>query len=108
MFQDHEKVALTEEVSALLLRKLPPKLKDPDSFTIPCRIGDQLFDRALLDLGARINLLPHTVYETMGLGELQPTSFTLQLAYRSIKRLRGILEDVLGKNPLCHCLYLLF
>jgi hypothetical protein len=79
------------------LRKLPPKLKDPGSFTIPCKIGDQLFDRALLDLGARINLLPYTVYETVGLGELQPTSITLQLADRSIKRPRGILEDVLIK-----------
>jgi hypothetical protein len=96
-FQDHEKVALTEEVSAVLLRKLPPKLKDPGSFTIPCRIGDKTFDRALLDLGASINLLPYTVYETLGLGELQPTSITLQLADRSIKRPRGILEDVLVK-----------
>jgi hypothetical protein len=51
-------VALAEEVSAVLLRKLPPKLKDPGSFTIPCRIGDQLFERALLDLGAGVNLLP--------------------------------------------------
>ena len=33
-------MALTEKVSAVLLRKLPPKLKDPGSFTIPCRIGD--------------------------------------------------------------------
>jgi len=96
-FQDHEKVALTEEVSDVLLRKMPPKLKDPGSFTIPCKIGDQLFDRALLDLGASINLLPYTVYETLGLGELQPTSITLQLADRSIKRPRGILEDVLVK-----------
>jgi len=96
-FQDHEKVALTEEVSAVLLRKLPPKLKDLGSFTIPCKIVDQLFDHALLDLGASINLLPYTVYETLGLGELQPTSITLQLADRSIKRPRGILEDVLVK-----------
>jgi hypothetical protein len=96
-FQDHEKVALTEEVSAVLLRKLPPKLKDLGSFTIPCKIVDQLFDHALLDLGASINLLPYTVYETLGLGELQPTSITLQLADRSIKRSRGILEDALVK-----------
>jgi hypothetical protein len=81
----------------VLLRKLPPKLKDPGSFTIPCRIGDQLFDHSLLDSGASINLLPYTVYETLSLGELQPTSITLQLAHRSIKRLRGILEDVLVK-----------
>lgn len=92
-----KKLLLTKEVSAVLLRKLPPKLKDLGSFTIPCKIGDQLFDPALLDLGASINLLPYTLYETLGLGELQPTSITLQLAERSIKRLRGILEDVLVK-----------
>ena len=39
-FQEHETVALMEVVSVVLLRKLPPKLKDPGSFTIPCRIGD--------------------------------------------------------------------
>ncbi|CAL8997671.1 unnamed protein product, partial [Prunus brigantina] len=94
-FQEHEKVALTEEVSAVLLRKLPPKLKDPGSFTIPCRVGDRLFERALLDLGAIINLMPYTVYEELRLGELKPTSITLQLADRSIRRPRGILEDVL-------------
>jgi hypothetical protein len=96
-FQEHEIVALTEEVSAVLLRKLPPKLKDPGSFTIPCRIGDNDFVQALLDLGAGVNLLPYIVYETLGLGELKPTSVTLQLANRSIKRPRGILEDVLVK-----------
>jgi hypothetical protein len=81
----------------VLLKKLPPKLKNPGSFTIPCRIGDQHFDRALLDLGASINLLPYNVYETLGLGELQPTSITLQLTNKSIKKPRGILEDVLVK-----------
>jgi hypothetical protein len=88
-------VALIEEVSAVLLRKLPPKLKDPRSFTIPCMIGDHDFERALLDLGAGVNLMPYTVYEMLGLGELQPISITLQLVDRSIKRPRGILEDVL-------------
>jgi hypothetical protein len=90
-------VALTEEVSAVLLRKLPPKLKYPGSFTIPCKIGDQDFEQALLDLGVGVNLLPYTMYETLGLGELKPTSVTLQLANRSIKRPKGILEDVLVK-----------
>jgi hypothetical protein len=95
--KDHENVSLTEEVSVVLLRKLPPKLQDTGSFTIPCKIGDHLFDCTLLDLGASINLLPYTIYETLGLGKLQPTSITLQLENRSIKRLRGILEDVLVK-----------
>jgi hypothetical protein len=90
-------MTLTEEVSAVLLRKLLPKLKDLGSFTIPCKISDHDFEQALLDLGAGVNLLPYTVYETLGLGELKPTSITLQLADRSIKRPRGILEDVLVK-----------
>ena len=71
-FQEHETVALIEEVSAVLLRKLPPKLKDLDSFTIPCRIGDQTFERALLDLRASVNLLPYTVYEKLSLCDAPP------------------------------------
>ena len=35
---DFETVNLTEECSAILQRKLPQKLKDPGSFTIPCTI----------------------------------------------------------------------
>ena len=70
-------MALTEEVSAVLLRKLPPKLKDPSSFTIPCRIGDHDCERSLLNLGVGVNLMPYMVYEMLGLGELQPTSITL-------------------------------
>ena len=42
-------------------------------------------------------MMLYTVYEKLSLGELQPTSITLQLADRSIKRPRGILEDVLVK-----------
>jgi hypothetical protein len=44
-----------------------------------------------------VNLLPYSVYLQMGLGELKPTSMTLQLANRSVKRPRGIIEDVLIK-----------
>ncbi|XP_061363125.1 uncharacterized protein LOC133306761 [Gastrolobium bilobum] len=38
--KDGETVALTEECSALIQKKLPPKLKDPGSFSIPIAIGD--------------------------------------------------------------------
>ena len=40
---DFETVNLTEECSAILQRKLPQKLKDPGSFTIPCTIGNAIF-----------------------------------------------------------------
>ncbi|XP_057993047.1 uncharacterized protein LOC131174030 [Hevea brasiliensis] len=49
--EDHETVALTEECSAILQRKLPPKLKDPGSFSIPCYIGESFSIKALCDLG---------------------------------------------------------
>ncbi|XP_021832875.1 uncharacterized protein LOC110772723 [Prunus avium] len=96
-FQDHETVALTEKASAVLQRKLLPKLKDPGSFTIPCIICDKLFEKTLLDLGASINLMPYSVFEALNLGDLKPTSVSIQLVDRSVRYPRGILEDVLVK-----------
>ena len=94
---DFEIVNLTEECSAIHQRKLPQKLKDPGSFTIPCTIGNVIFERALCDLGANINLMPLSIFKRLGLGEAHPTTVTLQLADRSLKHPRGIIEDVLVK-----------
>ncbi|CAL2229973.1 unnamed protein product [Prunus armeniaca] len=96
-FKEHEQVALSEEVSAVLKRKLPPKLKDPGSFSIPCIVSDFKFQKAMLDLGVSINLMPHHVYEKLNLGELQATSVSIQLAVRTIRYPKGILKDVLVK-----------
>ncbi len=92
-----KKVLLTEQVSSILQHNTPPKFKDPGAPTIFCVIGDNSIDRALLDLGASVNLLPYSVYEKFGLGELKPTSVSLQLADRSVKMPRGMIEDVLVK-----------
>ena len=94
---DFETVNLTEECSAILQRNLPQKLKDPGSFTIPCTIGNAIFERALCDLGASINLMPLSIFKRLGLGEAHPTTVTLQLADRSLKHPRGVIEDVLVK-----------
>ena len=94
---DFKTVNLTEECSAILQRKLPQKLKDPGGFTIPCTIGNAIFERALCDLGASINLMPLSIFKRLGLGEARPTTVTLQLADRSLKHLRGVIEDVLVK-----------
>ena len=37
-------------------------------------------EKALLVLGASVNLLPYSVYKKLGLGELKPTTITLSLA----------------------------
>jgi hypothetical protein len=92
-----KKAFMTEQVSTILQCKLPLKYKDPGCPTITCMIGVSQIERALLDLGASINLLPYSVYLQLGLGELKPTSMTLQLADRSVKIPWGIVEDVLIK-----------
>ncbi|XP_050379824.1 uncharacterized protein LOC126797201 [Argentina anserina] len=85
------------QVSAILQRKLPTKLKDPGSFTVPCKIGNTYFDRALMDLGASINLMPYSVYKSLEIGDIRLIDITLQMADMSLTYLRGIVEDVLVK-----------
>ena len=92
-----KKAFLTEHVSALIQSKYPVKYKDPGSPTIPVNIGGNCINKALLDLGASVNLMPFSVYMQLGLGELKPTSITLSLADRSVKIPKGIVEDVLVK-----------
>ena len=56
-----------ENVSAILQKKFPPKCKDPGMFTIPCMIGNTRFERAMLDLGAFINVMPYSIYASLNL-----------------------------------------
>ena len=90
-------VNLTATCSAIIQQKLPAKMKDPGSFTIPCSIGKYEFKKALCDSGASINLMPLSVVQRLSLGELTPTAITLQMADRSMAQPEGIQEDVLVK-----------
>ncbi|XP_062089221.1 uncharacterized protein LOC133795776 [Humulus lupulus] len=92
---EFETVALTEGCSAMLKSKIPPKLKDPGSFTIPCSIGGRDVGRALCDLGASINLMPMSIFKKLGIGEVRLTTVTLQLADLSMAHPEGKIEDVL-------------
>src|SRR5436190_4430344 len=94
---EHETVMLMEESSALLKNKLPPKLRDPGNFSIPCTIGNIKFNNALCDLGASVNILPYSLFKKLNIGKVKPTKMTLQLADRSIIHPRRIVEDVLIK-----------
>ena len=86
---------MTEQSTSLIRNNLPPKYKDLGSPTISIVVGNSKLGRALMDLGACVNLLPYSVYVELGLGELERTNITLQLAYHSVKILRGIVKDVL-------------
>ncbi|XP_058211511.1 uncharacterized protein LOC131323682 [Rhododendron vialii] len=77
------------------LAKILTKYKDPGCPTIPIVIVGQKFDKALLDLGVSVNLLPYSVYLKLGLGDLKATPVTLQLADRSVGIPKGVVEDIL-------------
>ena len=72
-------------------------MKDPGSFTIPCTIGEFEFQKSLCDSGASINLMPYSVARTLSLGEITPTTVTLQMEDRTLEKPEGIIEDVLVK-----------
>ena len=89
------KAYLASQVSAIIQHDLPLKYKDSSTLTVSWFIGEKKMTNALLDLGSSVNLLPYSVYHQLGLGKLKPIRMTLQLADRSLKFPRGIVEDVL-------------
>ncbi|KAL8470352.1 hypothetical protein ACS0TY_032997 [Phlomoides rotata] len=92
-----EVVSLSKECSAIVQRSLPPKAKDPGSFTLICELSNKEKRKALCDLGASINLMPLSIFERLKIVEIKPTGMTLQLADRSVTYPTGIVEDVLVK-----------
>ena len=90
-------VSLSANFTAIIQKNIPKKMQDPRSFTIPCSIGNFEFGKALCDSDASINLMPLLVVKMLSLGELTPTTMSLQMTDRSMTQPKGILEDVLVK-----------
>ncbi|GJU71324.1 reverse transcriptase domain-containing protein [Tanacetum coccineum] len=88
---------LNDNCSAVILKKLPEKLRDPSKFLIPCDFPELEECLALADLGTCINLMPLSVWKKLSLPELTPTRMTLELANRSIDYPVGVGEDVFVK-----------
>ncbi|XP_042005832.1 uncharacterized protein LOC121754558 [Salvia splendens] len=65
---------------------LPSKKTDPGMFTLPISIGDIQVEHAMYDLGASINVLPHSIYRKLGEVKLVDTDIMIQLADRSYDR----------------------
>ncbi|KAL5153161.1 hypothetical protein HKD37_19G052762 [Glycine soja] len=92
-----DNIVVEGNCSAVIQRILPPKHKDLGSVTIPCSIGPVSVGKALIDLGANINLMPFSICKRIRELEIMPTRMTLQLAGKSITRPYGVIEDVLVK-----------
>ncbi|CAM8997619.1 unnamed protein product [Rhodiola kirilowii] len=86
---------LSKNVSAIIQRKVPPKCGDPGTYTIPCIIGNIRIENCMLDLGASINILPYSIYSCLRIGPLEPAGLIIQLADKSCKQSKGMIEDVL-------------
>nr|GEY04443.1 hypothetical protein [Tanacetum cinerariifolium] len=91
--QELANTPLNENCSAVILKKLPEKLRDPGNFLILCGFSELKY-KSLVDLGARINLMPLSVWKKLGLPELISTRMTLELANRAICTPAGIARDV--------------
>ncbi|XP_019178790.1 PREDICTED: uncharacterized protein LOC109173896 [Ipomoea nil] len=90
-----ETIILGKNVSAMISNDLPKKCKDPGMFTLPCIIGNKEIKRAMLDLGASINVMPFSIYQALNINSLQETKIVVQLADRSCVHPVGVVEYVL-------------
>jgi hypothetical protein len=96
---DHNaRVLASENVSAVIQRRLPAKCKDPGMYAIPIVIGEQTIDKVMLDLGASINVMPLSLYKELKLGPMKTTRIVIQLADRSNTYPVGMVEDILVKT----------
>nr|GEX60848.1 reverse transcriptase domain-containing protein [Tanacetum cinerariifolium] len=86
---------LSDESSAILQNKVPPKHEDPGSFLIPCNFNKNLSCNALPDLGTSINLMPYSLYAKLSLKTLKTTKMSIRLADRSFQYPVRIVENIL-------------
>ncbi|GJS58714.1 reverse transcriptase domain-containing protein [Tanacetum coccineum] len=85
----------SDESSAMIQNKVPPKLEDPRSFLIPCNFNKTFSYNALADLGASINLMPYSLYAKLSLETLKHTRMSVRLADRSFQYPIRIAENML-------------
>ena len=90
-----DRIVVEGNCSVVIQCIVPSKHKDPGVVTILCSIAEVAVGKALIDLGASINLMPLSMCRRLGEIEIMPTRMTLQLADRSITRPYGVIEDVL-------------
>ncbi|GKA85673.1 reverse transcriptase domain-containing protein [Tanacetum coccineum] len=86
---------LSAKNSTLIQNKVPPKLRDPEGFLIPCNFNKAFSCVVLADLGASINLKPYSLYAKLSLKTLKPTKMSVRLADRSFQYPVGIARNML-------------
>ena len=62
-FMENHQELMIGSTNVVLQKSLPPKLQDPGNFCINITIRGTTLERAMLYLGASINLMPSTIYK---------------------------------------------
>ncbi|GKA46264.1 DNA/RNA polymerases superfamily protein [Tanacetum coccineum] len=93
--EEEIKAKMNEHCSTVIEWDLPPKERDPRSFTLPCTINNIRFNKALADLGASVSVMPYSTFTNLGLGKLASLKLIIELADKTVKRPKGIAENVL-------------
>nr|KYP37095.1 hypothetical protein KK1_041739 [Cajanus cajan]KYP38243.1 hypothetical protein KK1_040510 [Cajanus cajan] len=69
----NKRISMSRNVSAIIGKVVPlilEKCKDQGTFYMPCIIGNNKFENAMLDLGASINVMPLSIFNSLSLGPL--------------------------------------
>ncbi|CAA0821429.1 Unknown protein, partial [Striga hermonthica] len=90
-FEDNEKVMTSEVASTMISRKEC----DFGGFMIKITLENGKETNGMLDLGVGINLMPYSIFKQLELGDLKPTRMCLQLADRTLRYPKGVIEDIL-------------
>ena len=77
-------VKFNERCSAILRNELPPKEKDPGSFTLPFLIGNLKISNALANLRVSISIMPYSMFTRLGVGKLKPIKMDIEMADKSM------------------------
>ncbi|GJX36423.1 hypothetical protein Tco_0247980 [Tanacetum coccineum] len=64
--EEEIKAKMREHGLIILKDDLPSKEKDLWSFTLPCKINDMCFDKALAELGASVSVMPYSNFTNLG------------------------------------------
>ncbi|GKC80740.1 MAK10-like protein, partial [Tanacetum coccineum] len=84
--------------------------KDPELFTLPCRLGDSNPFKTLADLGFCMNLIPLYLFKTLNIRILEETENVLGLANGTKSHPVGIVKNIevyIGKLKLLDDFYII-
>jgi len=76
---EERNIELDDTYTVIIQKDFPKKSKNPGNFNLPVSIGALFVDKALLGLGASINLITLEMLKKIGEVDIKLTKMTLQL-----------------------------